>query len=256
MNIQEVLRLHKQWLAQEEGGCYANLRNANLRNANLRNAILCNADLSNADLRDANLRNANLCDADLSNADLRNANLCNANLRNANLRNANLYDTDLGNADLRDANLRNANLRNANLRNANLCDADLYDADLHNADLSNAKNIKNQNSADYIMAHFDKTGDGIIAYKTFNDHQQINPRWVIEEGSIIEENVNYNRTNECGCGINVATMDWVKTNGCQGKDIWECLIKWEWLSDVVVPYCTDGKIRAGRVQLIKIIGVV
>ena len=231
MNIQEVLRLHKQWLAQEEGGCYADLRNADL------------------------------CDADLSNADLRNANLCNANLRNANLRNANLHYADLHNAilydtDLSNANLRNANLRNANLRNANLCDADLYDADLHNADLSNAKNIKNQNSADYIMARFDKTGDGIIAYKTFNNYQQINPRWVIEEGSIIEENVNYNRTNECGCGINVATLDWVKTNGCQGKDIWECLIKWEWLPDVVVPYHTDGKIRAGRVQLIKIIGVV
>jgi uncharacterized protein YjbI with pentapeptide repeats len=306
LNIQEVLRLHKQWLAQEEGGCYADLRNAilcnaDLSNADLRNAILCNADLSNADLR-----NANLCDADLSNADLRNANLhyadlhnailydtglSNANLRNANLhyadlhnailydtglsnanlRNANLCDADLSNADLRNANLcnanlryadlrnanlRNANLRNADLRNANLCDADLYDADLHNADLSNAKNIKNQNSADYIMARFDKTGDGIIAYKTFNNYQQINPRWVIEEGSIIEENVNYNRTNECGCGVNVATLDWVKANGCQGKDIWECLIKWEWLSDVVVPYCTDGKIRAGRVQLIKIIGVV
>ncbi len=201
MNIQEVLRLHKQWWAQEEGGCCADLRNA----------ILCNADLSNADLR-----NANLCDADLS----------------------------------------NANLRNANLRNANLCDADLYDADLYDADLSSAKNIENQSSADYIMACFDKTRDGIIAYKTFNNYQQINPRWVIEEGSIIEENVNYNRTNECGCGINVATMDWVKTNGCQGKDIWECLIKWEWLPDVVVPYHTDGKIRAGRVQLIKIIGVV
>ena len=186
MNIQEVLKLHKQWLNQEECGC---------------RAILCDADLRNADL----------------------------------------YGADLCGADLRNTNLR---------------DADLRGADLYGADLSNAKNIKNQNSADYIMAHFDKTGDGIIVYKTFNNHQQPNPNWIIEEGSVIEENVNYNRTNDCGCGVNVATLDWIKKHGGQGRDIWECLIKWEWLSDVVVPYHTDGKIRAGRVQLVRVVGVV
>ena len=137
-----------------------------------------------------------------------------------------------------------------------LCGADLRNADLCGADLRDVKNVKNQNSADYIMAHFDKTGDGIIVYKTFNNYQQSNPSWVIEEGSVIEENVNHNRTNNCGCGVNVATLNWVRGHGGQGRDIWECLIRWEWLSDVVVPYHTDGKIRAGRVQLVKIIGVV
>ena len=211
MNIQEVLKLHKQWLNQEECGCRAILYGADLRNTNLRNA----------DLRGADLRNADLCNADLRGADLGGA--------------------DLSGADLRDADLRGADLRNADLRNANL---------------SNAQNIENQNSADYISAHFDKTEDGIIVYKTFNNHQQPNPNWIIEEGSVIEENVNYNRTNDCGCGVNVATLDWIKKHGGQGRDIWECLIKWEWLSDVVVPYHTDGKIRAGRVQLVRVVGVV
>ena len=72
-------------------------------------------------------------------------------------------------------------------------------------------------------------------YKTFNNYRPSNPNWVIRAGSIIEENVNRNRTESCGCGINVATLDWVKANGGYEKDIWECLIKWEWLPDVVVP---------------------
>ncbi len=246
MNIQEVLELHERWLKGKKGGCNADLRNANLSEANLRDADLRCADLRIADLRDADLRGA-----DLRNADLCNADLCNADLRGADLGGADLRGADLGGADLSDADLRCADLRDADLRGA-----DLRGADMHDANLSNAQNIENQNSADYISAHFDKTEDGIIVYKTFNNYQQPNPNWIIEEGSVIEENVNYNRTNDCGCGVNVATLDWIKKHGGQGRDIWECLIKWEWLSDVVVPYHTDGKIRAGRVQLVRVVGVV
>ncbi len=184
------------------------------------------------------------------------ANLRDANLRNANLSGANMCKADLRNADLRNANMCEADLCGADLRCANLHNADLRRADLRGADLSNAQNIENQNSADYILANFDRVEDGIIAYKTFNNCQQPNPNWVIEERSVIEENVNHNRTDNCGCGVNVATLDWIKKHGGQGRDIWRCLIRWEWLSDVAVPYHTDGKIRAGRVQLIKVIGEV
>jgi hypothetical protein len=167
-----------------------------------------------------------------------------------------LQDAHLRGADLCDAQLLKANLRGADLRGADLQGADLLGAHLCETDLSSAKNIENQSSADYIMTHFGKTKDGIIVYKTFSSYWQSNPNWVIRAGSIIEENVNRNRTESCGCGINVATLGWVSLNGGLGKDIWECLIKWEWLSDVVVPYHTDGKIRAGRVQLVRIVGVV
>ena len=51
MNIQEVLKEHREWLNDNSKGEKADLRNANLRNANLRNANLRNADLQNANLR-------------------------------------------------------------------------------------------------------------------------------------------------------------------------------------------------------------
>ena len=156
---------------------------------------------------------------------------------------------NLSGADLSGAALSGADLRNANLRGANLSNANLSGADLSGANLSEAKNLLN--STDYIITNFDKTHDGIIVYKTFDSFHSPNSTWKIEPGAIIEENVNPNRTDECGCGVNVATLDWVKKN-CQGQ-IWKCLIKWEWMAGAVVPYHTDGKIRAERVQLIEAI---
>ena len=172
-----------------------------------------------------------------------------ANLSNADLSYADLRDTDLSNADLSYADLSGANLGDANLSGANLSGANLSDADLRYANLSDAKNILN--SANYILAHFDKTDEGIIAYKTFGAYRQPNPSWEIKPGATLEETVNPNRTNECGCGVNVGTLAWVKEN-CKG-DIWKCLIRWVDLADVVVPYNTDGKIRAARVQLLEIV---
>lgn len=117
------------------------------------------------------------------------------------------------------------------------------------ADLSRANGLLS--SLKFISYNFEATSEGIIAYKTFGDTYKSPDKWQIEAGSIIEENVNPNRTDVCGCGINVAPLDWVKKN--YDGDIWEVLIKWEWLPGVVVPYNTDGKIRCERAQLVRIV---
>jgi len=229
----------------------ANLRNADLREADLRNADLRNANLRNADLREADLREADLSDANLREADLRNADLRNANLRNADLRNANLRNADLSDADLRNADLREADLSDANLRNADLSDADLRNADLREADLSRSRGLVSP--IEYINDNFETTKEGIIAYKSFGENYSPNPDWKIEKGTILMETVNFDRTLTCACGVNVGTLDW-STKNCR-KEIWKVLIKWEWLAGVCVPYNTDGKIRAERVQLIQLIKI-
>lgn len=53
--INKILKLHKKWFNNEEGGVKADLRNADLYGADLHGA-----DLGGANLRDANLRGANL----------------------------------------------------------------------------------------------------------------------------------------------------------------------------------------------------
>jgi uncharacterized protein YjbI with pentapeptide repeats len=63
--LQEILRLHREWLDGCENGKWADLRWANLSLADLSGANLRGADLRGADLSGANLRGADLRGADL-----------------------------------------------------------------------------------------------------------------------------------------------------------------------------------------------
>ena len=186
------------------------------------------ANLCGANLRGANLSKADLSEANLSKADLSKANLCRADLSWA----------DLSKANLSKADLSKANLRGANLRGANLSEADLSEAE----GLLSAIN--------FMESHFERTENGYIAYKTFGSQYKPPITWKIESGSIIKENVNFNRTDDCGSGINVAPLEWVKKH--YEGDIWKVLIRWEWLCGICVPYNTYGKIRCERVELIGI----
>ena len=76
--LAEVLRLHKLWLDDEEGGERANLAGAALTRANLAEANLAVANLAGAYLKGANLAGANLKGANLVRAYLAGANLAGA----------------------------------------------------------------------------------------------------------------------------------------------------------------------------------
>ena len=187
--------------------------------------------------------------ADLSGANLSRANLSGADLSRANLSGANLSWADLSGADLSRANLSGANLSGADLSRANLSGADLSWADLSGANLSRAKGLLS--TVNFLEAYFERTPDGYIAYKTFNAEYKAPDTWKIETGAIIKENVCFDRCLSCGCGINVAPLDWVRKN--YKGDIWKVLIRWEWLCGVCVPYQSDGKIRCERVELIEVV---
>ena len=188
------------------------------------------ADLSGADLGGAGLRYANLRYADLSYA----------NLGGADLVGADLVGADLGGADLSGADLSGAGLRYANLRYA----------DLSYANLSGAEGLLS--AIDYMDAHFERTSGGYIAYKIFAGMYAVPESWKVGNGSVITENVNFNRTTEWGCGINVAPLEWEKRNhDHETHDIWKVLIRWEWLCGVCVPYNTTGNIRCERVELVE-----
>ena len=193
-----------------------------------------------ADLSGANLRKANLSMEDLRGADLRGANLSGADLSWANLSGANLSGADL----------RWANLRGANLRRACLSVADLRRADLRETNLSGATGLLP--AVNFLEAHFERTDAGYIAYKTFNVTYEAPTAWEIKGGAVISENVNFDRCAECGCGINVAPLEWVKREYVNGP-IWKVLIRWEWLCGVCVPYMSDGKIRCERVELLEVL---
>ena len=163
------------------------------------------------------------------------------------LRNEGGSRANLSWANLSGADLSRADLSGADLSEANLSGADLSEANLSRANLSKAKNLLS--AIDFLDAHFERAAEGYIVYKTFNSRYSAPTSWKIEAGSIISEVANHDRTCDCGCGINVAPLEWVKKN-YSGKTIYKLLIKWEWLAGVVVPYNTNGKIRCERVMII------
>ena len=163
---------------------------------------------------------------------------------------ANLSEANLRWADLSGANLSRASLIRVNLSGANLSGADLSGANLCEANLSGATGLLPV--VNFLEAHFERTGAGYIAYKTFNAIYTSPAAWEIKGGAVISENVNYDRCTECGCGINVAPLEWVKRKTVNGP-IWKVLIRWEWLCGVCVPYMSDGKIRCERVELLEVV---
>ena len=132
---------------------------------------------------------------------------------------------------------------------ANLSGANLSGANLRRADLSQTQGLID--AINYMEAHFERTEEGYIAYKTFNSSYTAPDKWKIEPGEVLEEVCNPERTCDCGCGINVAPLDWVKSN--HGGKIYKMLIRFEWLAGVVVPYNTDGKIRCSRAQILEVV---
>lgn len=155
---------------------------------------------------------------------------------------------NLSGADLSGAKLSYANLGGADLSGANLRGADLSGANLSGADLSGATGLLNP--IDYLAEKFERTEDGYVVYKVFNGCYESPAKWKVEPGEVITEEVNSCRTDECGCGINAAPLEWVRREYPK-KDIYKLLIKWEWLAGVVVPYNTDGKIRCSRALIIE-----
>lgn len=210
------------------------------------------------------LRGLELSGADLSKLDLTCADLCYKDLRKTCLQGACLYDADLhqailSGADLRDADLGCANLFCAVLDDADLTGANLDYANLGGADLSGAKGLLDP--IEFISEHFESTKDGIIAYKVFNLYHSPSPDWDISPGAILEETVNPCRTWPCASGINLSTKGaarfnafrWAKEAGNPKpeREIWRCLIRWEWLPSVVVPYSAKEDFRCGKLQLLE-----
>ena len=207
-------------------------------------AVKAKANLRGAYLEGANLRSANLRSADLRSADLEGAYLRGANLRSADLRSA-----DLEGAYLEGANLRGANLEGANLRGANLEGANLEGANLRSAYLEGAKGL-NRYLLIPLLALFDQPGR-IRAYKLVNEYGEglYNGGLCYEIGNHYEvDNANTDVNQQCGAGINVATLDWCMREWQVGYHI--LIAEFSAADIAAIPTATDGKFRLHRCDIV------
>ena len=159
-----------------------------------------------------------------------------------------LVDANLTGAKFEDVNMTYANLRRATMTNARLNDVRLEQTDMREVDLSGVQGLLS--ASDWMRDNFHKIDEGYIVYKVFGSVYNPSKSWKIEEGSVIEEVVNSHRCIECGCGINFGTLEFVREMR-QDLPIWECLLSWEDLADLVVPYTTTGKARCGKLTVLR-----
>ncbi len=219
---------------------HASLNNAQLNRANLRHAWLQCANLSCANLSGANLSGANLTGANLSGADFRGADISETDLSGANLSCTNLHRADFSNANLHRANLSCANLSLANLTGTNLSGANLH----------RASGITKLLSTPLIML-FDQPGK-IRAYKLVTA-AGTGPHYPSISYSIGAEisvdNASTDPSDDCGEGINVATLDWCLREWRYGYRI--LIVEFVAADIACVPNGSDGKFRLHRCKVIE-----
>lgn len=217
--------------------------------------------LENLDLSRLSLKKRRLGGTSFRNTALEDTDFTKARLRKTDFRDATLYGTIFKGASLKKANLSNLNLlgvdfSQANLSRANFSGTAFYRVNLFEANLSGAEGILDP--IDWLKDNFERTDEGYIVYKAFSIGTAYVPpaRWKIEEGSVISEVCNPDRSCDCGCGVNFATRGWCEMfqrlfARNQDYDLWVCLIEPDWLPGVVVPFNTNGKARCSRLRLLK-----
>lgn len=176
--------------------------------------------------------------------------LVGCNISNSEFKNVNLTNSKWDRSTVSSVNFQYSNLKKASMINVSFNNISFHEVNFTDINLSESTGLLDPIS--YIDKNFEKTDFGIVVYKIFNCYYKQNPMWIIKKDSIIREEINYDRTCSCACGINVATGSWTLRylrDKVNDLDIWKCFIRYEWHSGVVVPYNTTGQIRTSRLQL-------
>ena len=150
--------------------------------------------------------------------------------------------------------IQNAVEFGADLSGADLSKADLSKADLSKANLYRASLSKRRNK-EYDILRYQKK---LILYKYLSKNL-VSPyqHFKYEINKIYKSiDVNNDKREACGSGINVATLDWCLSNvnfNIKTNIIVRCECKG---NDLIIPYTSDGKFRIKEGGKIKILSKV
>lgn len=144
------------------------------------------------------------------------------------------------------ADLRGADLRRADLQRADLCGADLWGADLRGAMGCN----KHRTTDLYIL--LDQPGK-VRAYKLVdkNGYGPYRNEIQYRTGQTYEAEINPDENEQCGAGINLATLPWCMSEWQPGYRILiaEFTIK-DPATDICIPVASDGKFRVRKCEIV------
>lgn len=230
--------------------CY--FKNCDFADGEFQEAVFNQCSFSECIFDRADFEKSTFQDCHLNDCSVRFTKFRRATFNKVNFHTNNLFSADFFKAFLKRVHFYEGSLKLASFSKSMGNKVEFVAVDLRGTDFSQSYGI-NMSPIAYLKEKFTTSKRGIIVYKAFGQFYQPNPGWVIKPGKIIKEAVNPDRTVDCGSGVNVGNIEWIRNNIDSNQDIWECVIRWNWLPGVVVPYNTDGKIRSERVQLLRII---
>ena len=147
-------------------------------------------------------------------------------------------DANLCGADLASANLASANLAGANLAGANLAGA----KGLNKFLITPLLMLRDQPGA--IRAYRLVTADGLSPISPGNGHAAL----TYSIGAEIVASANTDENEQCGAGVNLATLDWCLREWRSGYRV---LIAEFTAHDIAaIPTATDGKFRVHRCRIV------
>ncbi len=174
-----------------------------------------------------------------------------ADLSGANLHGAYLSRAYLSGADLHGADLSGAYLRGADLHGADLHGADLRGADLHGANLHGAKGVFPERISPLHLYRFQLPGIELVAFKlvTSKGEGPYNGGIIYTPGETVSvDNATTDVAEDCGAGINVATLDWCLKEWRTGYRILRVAFTTDDIA--AIPTATDGKFRLHRCRVV------
>jgi uncharacterized protein YjbI with pentapeptide repeats len=219
----------------------------NFSNSIFNSTVFSNCDLSSSIFRGCNfsyssIRKSEAKDTDFKNSKFNDYCIYDSNLCNSNFSKSVLIYTEFSHVDLTNTKFIETEFKSSKFNCVNL----------RNVDFSKSKGLLNP--IVYLQENFEWININgkleLIVYKIFDNCDQSN----MVLGSIIEEEVNYDRTLSDASGITVYNKEGVidRLLKTPSNNVWKCRIFPEWFPGIVVPYDPiPGKIRVSRISLIE-----
>jgi len=161
--------------------------------------------------------------------------------------NESAIDADFFNSTFTDTHFNTCKLNRARFNKADTTNIVFSDCSMAGIHLSGAIT---QTPKQFMDKLFKRDEKGWIVYKGFGCEYMTPDYWSVKEGGFIEEAVNPDRTSDCGCGINFATISWIKDH-YNSSPIWKCRVNFEDACGIVVPYGSTGKARCDRLEILE-----
>jgi len=236
-----------------------NFISCEMTDSNFQCSIFQGCNIEHCTLKCSNFTESNFNCVDVEYTDMSLSNFQKSHFEYVTFHNCNLEGSNFNFIKMSKTEFENSNLNKSSFKNTIFNDyISIFKCDVHSTDFSRSTGLLNP--IDDLSENFEWNSDGMIVYKIFDHYMPSVWPHLKKPGDILTEEPNYDRTLACGCGINVGNREWFLKQKkeesfdrvpdfCQ--DFWECLIKFRWLSGVIVPYKHYGQIRCSRIQLIK-----